>query len=241
MQFIDSHIHLQDYKSNNAPQIAAEMQQFGFIGAICPSTSDADWKNVLHLAKQYPDFVIPALGFHPWYISLAEAKWPDKLKNMLQQNPDCLIGECGLDKLKNPELESQKTVFATHVELASELSRPIIIHAVKADEWLQDFWNQLKNVKFVIHSFSGSVELLKQTLKKGGYISFSPAIIRKNNFAELAKYVPTPSLMLESDGPYQGEPKNILQLAEKIAKYKNIKIEELTQQVLKNTQEFIYV
>ena len=47
--------------------------------------------------------------------------------------------------------------------------------------------------------------------------------------------------MLESDGPYQGEPENIRHLAEKIANYKNIKIEELTQQILKNTQEFINV
>lgn len=241
MQFIDSHIHLQDYKLNNAPQFVADMKQKGFIGAICPSTSEADWKKVLHLAKQYPDFVIPALGVHPWYISSAEAKWPDKLKNVLQLNSDCLIGECGLDKLKNSELEPQKTVFATHVELARELSRPIIIHTVKADEWLHDFWDRLKNIKFVIHSFSGSIELLKQTLKKGGYISFSPAIVRKNNFAELAKYVPMASLMLESDGPYQGEPENIFKLADKIAKYKNIKIEELAQQVLKNTQEFINV
>ena len=147
MQFIDSHIHLQDYKLNNAPQFVAGMKQKGFIGAICPSTSDADWEKILHLAKQYPDFVISALGVHPWYISLAESKWPDKLKNVLQQNPDCLIGECGLDKLKNPELEPQKNVFAIHIELASELSRPIIIHAVKADEWLQDFWNRLKNIK----------------------------------------------------------------------------------------------
>ena len=47
MKFIDSHIHLQDYKSNNAPQFVADMKQKGFIQAICPATSDKDWKNVL--------------------------------------------------------------------------------------------------------------------------------------------------------------------------------------------------
>ena len=241
MQYIDSHLHLQDYKLNNALQFINQMHQFSLLGAICPATSEDNWEDVVRLAHQYPDFIVPAIGIHPWYINQASASWDVGLKDLLLRNPKCLVGECGLDRLKNSNPETQKQIFATHIDISTELKRPMIIHAVKSGEWLQDFWSKLKEAKFVLHSFSGSIELLKLALKNGGYISFSPATICKKDFYKLAQYVPTNRLMFESDGPYQGSPFDIANLAKAIAKCKNIDIIALSEQVLNNTREFINV
>lgn len=241
MQYIDSHLHLQDYKLNNAPQFIAQMRHSSVLGAICPATDESNWEKVIGLACQYPDFVVPALGLHPWYINQASATWNIKLEKILRQNPKCLIGECGLDRLKNTNPEPQKQIFATHIDIAIMLNRSLIVHAVKSDEWLQDFWSKLKDVKFVLHSFSGSVELLKQALNYGAYISFSPTITRKKIFSKIAQYVPTNRLMLESDGPYQGSTFDIANLTKIVAECKNIDIIELYEQVLNNTKEFINV
>ena len=52
MQFIDSHIHLQDYKANNAPHFVADMQGFGLEALICPSICEDDWDKVIEFAKK---------------------------------------------------------------------------------------------------------------------------------------------------------------------------------------------
>ncbi len=233
MQFIDTHIHLQDLKSGFAP---ADFAPLGIMRCICVSTGPEDWEAVALLAERFPDFVVPAFGLHPWQAAAAKADWPARLENFLRCFSRALIGECGLDRLKNPEQEKQKEAFALQIALAEKYRRPLLIHAVKAQDWLEGFWSKLPP-KFVFHSYAGRPELLKKILSAGGFVSFSPSIRKIKNPQETVKAVPAERLLLESDAPYQGRPEDLRALLGFLAQCRGEDEEALAAQIYKNGKE----
>ena len=62
MQFIDTHIHLQDYKQKCATDIIEEMSKFGVQKLLCVSATEEDWEKVAILAQNNPQKIIPAFG-----------------------------------------------------------------------------------------------------------------------------------------------------------------------------------
>lgn len=245
MQFIDTHIHLQDFKSNCATDIINQAQKSGVKKLICVSSVAADWAKVAEMAKEYAPFVVPAFGLHPWYVEEKEDYWAQKLEEYLQVFPKALIGECGLDKLKNPNFEKQAEVFAKQIDLAKKYSRPLIIHAVKADEWLNEFWKKLPE-SFVFHSFTSSAEFAQKIIKYGGFIGFNFSLLRSKNKEKLLKFLPADKILLETDGPYQGPAKgeevlpNLLpKILAEIAAIRGEDKEVLARRIYQNSEEFI--
>ena len=243
---MDSHIHLQDYPKNIAPEMVKKAINLGFKKFVCVGTTLKDWKKVADIFAQYPDFIVPAFGVHPWYVQSVEQNWQQTLEEYLQKFPHALVGEIGLDNLK-PEIELQKQYFSAQIAVAQKYNRPIIIHAVKAFHLFEDLWKTLPK-KFVFHSFSSSVEQLQKIVSLGGYISFNQSVLKKSNFADIIKAAPENKILLESDGPYQalnkGElstPLYIPELLEKIALIKNCSKEELAETIYNNSREFINV
>lgn len=237
MQFTDSHLHLQDYNTNNALQIIAELRSMGFVKFVCVSSKPADWPQIAALATTYPEMIIPAFGLHPWYIDEAPTDWLKTLKEYLLKFPTAQVGECGLDRLKAPTEDGQKDIFIQQIELAEELNRPLNIHSLKADGWLTDFLPQMPDL-FMVHSFGGSVEFLHTLLKAGAFISLSASILKRKNATEIIKAVPQSKLLLESDGPYLSSYTDIPLLAQKIAEIKEVKYEDLVSAVYHNFEEF---
>lgn len=247
MKFIDTHLHLQDYKTRFATDIISESLAAGITKFVCAATGSFDWDKVARFARQYPNTVIPAFGLHPWYVSEANADWPQWLGEFLQRFPHALIGECGLDGFKNPDDEPQNSIFYQHIRLAQQFKRPLIIHAVKAQEWLENYWDLLPD-KFVFHSYNGKREVLKRIIKAGGYVSFSASILNNKDAAELVNMVPADKILLETDGPYQGPDKNsevmplyLPELARQLAVFRGEKLEDFAARVLANSEEFIHV
>lgn len=247
MQFIDTHLHLQDYKTGFATDIVKAAQQAGVNKLVCAATGLFDWDKVARYAKQYPETIIPAFGLHPWYLQEAKADWQPRLREFLARFPNALIGECGLDGIKNPDDEPQNSIFYQQILLAKELKRPLIIHAVKAQEWLENYWEILP-AKFVFHSYNGKREILKKIIKAGGYVSFSASILRNPDRQELANLIPADKLLLETDGPYQGPDKNIEvtpafipRLAAEVAAWRGEDLQSFATRVYHNSLEFIHV
>ncbi|MBE6445047.1 MAG: TatD family deoxyribonuclease [Alphaproteobacteria bacterium] len=238
MQFIDSHIHLQDYNAKDTPQVIAQAKDMGFYKLICPAIKQTDWQRILDLSAEYSDMIIPALGLHPWYLSEVPDNWEADISQILKSHPQVLIGECGIDRMKNPDINLQKAIFSIHLDLAREFKRGIIIHSVKADYLIEDFRQSLKDTKFVIHSFSGSLEFLQRVISFGGYISFSPSIFRRSNSADLIKSVPLTRVLLESDGPFQGGLNDVMNLYRKFSELRNLNIDDFGKQLAVNFEEF---
>jgi len=246
MKFIDTHIHLQDYKSSSAPQIIASAQECGVCGFVCVSAVEKDWDKVLNLAAEN-EKIVPALGLHPWHVRSASSGWRGQLEALLRQNPRAQVGETGLDRLKDSERRFQADAFQAHIELAEKYNRVLLVHAVKAAEWLPQFWPLLKKTRFVFHSFSGAKELIKPVVDNGGYISFSQSILKMKNAAEIVRSVPRERLLLETDGPYQSLEKGsesspcfLPELAAQAAAYRHEDAEDLAEAVYQNSRGLFY-
>ena len=246
MKFTDTHIHLQDYNEEKLKTIINAARQAGVKRMICCGTAPANWKKVSDLAQSYPDEIVPAFGLHPWHIGETAADWEEQLEYWLRQYPEALIGECGLDGIKDKQPEPQCSVFQKHIELAEKYRRPLIIHAVRCWGMMEKFWNILPE-KFVFHSFNASTEILKKIIKCGGYVSFSFSILKNKERQKVISTVPAEKILTETDGPYQAEEKGIINLPERLpglieilAGDRGNSPEEFARQLEQNVKEFIY-
>lgn len=245
MKFIDTHIHLQDYKQKCATDIIALAKASGAEKLVCAAIVEEDWKAIASLSEKNSGFVVPAFGLHPWHLGRANKDWEQRLESILSRFPAALVGETGLDRVRFREKEPQFQTFQTHVALAKKYCRPLLIHAVKASEWLEGCWNSLPQ-KFVMHSFNGRLELMQKALNAGGFISFSASIFANTDKERIISSVPADRILVETDGPYQAaekgvesEPDSILEQIKKIARIRGEEPVKQAEQILKNSLEFI--
>jgi TatD DNase family protein len=203
----DSHNHLQsDRFGKPVAELVVEMRAAGITGCVVNATREADWEAVAELAREFPGFVFPAYGIHPWYADTAEEGWEERLRRRLEEEPLATIGECGLDGwVGSPSLDVQMPVFMKQVEIAAEMGRVMTVHCLKAWEPLfeamdcAEAWPE----KFLMHSFGGSIEVAERLLKKGAWFSFSGYFLqeRKRKVLEVFRQLPADRILLETDAP----------------------------------------
>lgn len=244
MHFLDSHIHLQDYKTQEVKNVVNNAAKNNVTLFINASAHPSDWETVQNLSEQYTQ-IIPAYGIHPWHINDITENWENKLENLLQKNPQAIVGECGIDRLKNPDTNRQIQILQKHIELANQYNRPLIIHSVKADREFDELFSQLPKCS-IFHSFTGSAEWGRQIQNNGFFIGLNFSILRKKNAAEILRGISLNRVLLETDGPYQnnikGEetlPQNLPLLAEKIAELSEVPLTEFLEILTHNQQEFL--
>lgn len=165
------------------------------------------------------------------------------------------IGEIGLDYHWNQEnKEEQKQAFIKQIELANKLNLPIVIHTREA---IFDTLEILKkeicpNKKGIFHCCPLNLDLIKEGLKLGFYISFAGPITFKNskNAEEAIKTVPLDRILIETDSPYlapepvrgtRNDSSNVIYMAEKIAKVKQIPIEEVAKSTYENAKHIFQI
>lgn len=240
MQFMDTHIHLQDFKATNATNIINEGAKLAIDSFICASIIEDDWALIADLYEQYPHNIIPAFGLHPWYTNEAKRGWEERLSVFLQKYPTALLGEVGLDRHYDKNTEPQNSFFATQLRLSQTFARPLLIHAVHCNDWFEQYWDKLPP-KFVFHSYNGRKEFLQRIIAHDGYVSFSPSILKNRDKVEVIKTVPANRLLLETDAPYQGEIIDIPNLCKEIASVRGVDVSALSAQIYQNSKEFINV
>ena len=239
MHFIDTHIHLQDFTAFEPKTLMQKLLENQIDKCICVSSQPEDWPKVSSWADNFSAAVVPAFAVHPWYTHNLPTNWADNLENLLKTYPHALIGECGFDTLKNQDISAQQQVFDIHINLAHTYRRTLLIHAVKAQSLLEHYWQKLPQ-KFVIHSFNGSLELLKQIVKAGGYAAFNPKIFKNKQSVAILQYIPDDRILLESDAPYQSSFENLARLCEKIGEIRNKSLEEMSSLIYANSMEIMH-
>lgn len=242
--YIDSHIHLQDYKTQDIKNVVTNALKNGVRRFINSSAHPQDWEKVTELSDIYSE-VIPAFGVHPWHIADAPDNWAKILENMLQKYTAAYVGECGIDRLKNPNTELQAEILLRHAELAHKYNRPLIIHSVKADNEMSRLFFALPR-RTIFHSFTGSAQWGQQIQKHNFFIGLNFSILRKSNAAEILRSLNLRQILLETDGPYQNLerntetlPQNLPVLAQKIADLLSIPLEKFTNILVENQNEFL--
>lgn len=141
-------------------------------------------------------------GIHPWFLNEENHKLLMEFIKDVAGKADLLaIGEAGFDKLRGPSFELQRKVFEEQVRLSMDMTKPVVIHCVKAWDELFSSHKYLKpRLPWLVHGFRGKKELADQLLKRGMYISpwFDFAI--RPESAELLRSLPLNRIFLETDG-----------------------------------------
>lgn len=131
------------------------------------------------------------------------------------------VGECGIDHHWNPSGEDgrcesdfdeqtyrgERELFEAHLELARELSLPVIVHS---RDGFEDTMDCLKNVGYdngIIHCYSYGIDEARAFLDRGWYIAFGGAITYNKKakleaVKELLRFVPADRFLCETDAPY---------------------------------------
>lgn len=204
MQLADSHCHLQDERI--APEIQGFLDRAASAGIrmfVCCGSAEADWDAVAAMSAR--PGVIACYGLHPWYIRERTPAWREALAARLRSDPRAAVGEIGLDHaIPDRDEADQMRVFVEQLHLAAELGRPASIHCRKA--WgaiLPALQGSRPPAGFVIHSYSGSRELIGPLAGLGGFFSFSGTVTwsRNRRAHEAAVAVPADRLLIETDSP----------------------------------------
>ncbi|MDF1752181.1 MAG: TatD family hydrolase [Verrucomicrobiales bacterium] len=201
---IDAHCHLQDESfGDDFEAIFSESLSRGIQSFVVNGTSENDWEKVADLAREHPE-IKPSFGLHPWYVSERSPEWRAQLEELLIEFPKAGVGEIGLDRwIKNHDIEEQLPVFEAQWKLAHSLDRPLSVHCLKAWGHLVESLNHLPEHRFLLHSYSGSEELVPVFSGKGAYFSISGYFLKAAKAEKLKVFstVPTDRLLLETDSP----------------------------------------
>ena len=151
------------------------------------------------------------------------------------QEANCLaVGECGLDKRIEISMELQQMVFEKQLLLAQKYQKPVVIHCVAAFQELIAIKKKLNiSVPMLIHGFSKNVQVAKQLLDNGFYISFGKYLLLNPELEAVFKIVPDNRFFLETDTVEEG----IEAVYELAAKYKGISVSEIQEKVNTNFNE----
>lgn len=246
----DSHAHYDSeaFDEDRDSLLIKLHNKCGVCAIVNPAENLRSSQECIKLAETY-EFVYAAVGFHPNYAEMWHDEDIEQYRSMLVHPKVVAIGEIGLDYYYTTEFkELQCRAFRLQLELARDSGLPVIIHDREAHG---DMYKILREYKpnGVMHCFSGSVELARETLNYGMYIGLGGAVTFKNAVTpiEVARYVPLDRLVLETDAPYMiptpCRPKKgrgrcdssmIRATAEKIAEVRNMDVEELLEATVEN-------
>lgn len=173
-----------------------------------------------------------SVGAHPWFLN------DDNFDRLLLKVRDfsthlnvAAIGETGFDKLKGPSIDLQLKAFEKHVEIAEELSKPLIIHCVRAWPEIIEAKQRLKpTTPWIIHGFKGKQELALQLTDKGFYLSAWVEWAIRPVSSETLNAMPLNRFFLETDGfDIDIEP-----VYKVVASYLKIPVDQLKERIYKN-------
>ena len=214
MKFFDSHSHYYDERfaeeyPGGAPALLDGLFDSTVSGIINVATSPKNCLLAIEQAKKYKN-MYTALGIHPTdatYLSLRPEDAVDAVRKLIldKQNKCVAVGEIGLDyHYPDTDKKLQLEYFDMQLSLARELSLPVSIHDRDSHADVLEMLKRYPDVRGVLHSFSGSVEMARELIRLGYMISFSGVLTFTNarRSREVAQILPHECVMIETDCPY---------------------------------------
>jgi TatD DNase family protein len=236
---IDTHCHLEmgHYDEDRTETIKRALEA-GVGRMLTVATNMADGEKVLKIASEHKQ-VFCALGIHPHDSPEAGTENLAELARRLAQPKALALGEIGLDFFKNyAPRDVQIRAFQLQLELADELDMPIIIHDRDAHEETVGILREQGKAPYrgVFHCFAGDVDIARQVLDLGFYLSFTGAITFKKETRshEVLRMAPRDRVMIETDAPFltptpyrgkRNEPAYVRFVAEKLAELWGIPVD----------------
>jgi TatD DNase family protein len=241
--YVDSHCHLDDESFDaDRPAVIARARAAGVRGFVLAGVDPSTWSRQRTLAGEEPGIVWSA-GLHP----MRAATYSDaESRAALDSLASCFVGphaaravgEIGLDARFVPRdsVARQLLAFREQLALARRLDVPVLLHVLGRGTHLRVLETMRRDGAprrgGIVHSYSGSAELVPEYLALGLSIGFSASVCRAtaDRTRRAAAAVPIERLLIETDSPDlpppgrepRNEPLALLDVAEALAKIREV-------------------
>lgn len=243
---VDTHAHLDELQSLNTALLKARAA--GLIAVIAMGTNHQGNQKTLEISRQFPGFIFPAMGLHPWELGNLEPAQLDYAIGSIEANLNNIaaIGEIGLDYdkrvIKVASKERQKEVLKRLLTIAMKHKKPASIHSRYAWKDCLDLVKESGIDKAVFHWFTGFSSVLREILETGYYISATPAAEYHEEHRRAIKETPLEKLLLETDCPvfygresrYRSQPSDVLKSLRAVAAIKGANEAIIAEQTTQN-------
>ncbi len=245
---IDSHIHLHQYDVDELETSVPTWKEAGIEKVVAVSMNWQSSIQTLTLHERFPDFVLPAIGYHPEQ-SLPTEEELDKLTTLIKENAQKVvaIGEVGLPYYEKSSNKQYEDLLEYFVKLSVHLDLPIVLHAVHDTAERALYLLKKHEVKKAhFHWLKAPEEVVKEIVEAGYYISVTPEVCYRKRDERLVEIVPLEQLLVETDGPwsYDGPFQNvettpllIEEICKVLANKKGKEVEEIMIQTSQNAKK----
>ena len=264
MPFIDSHAHLLDpaFDEDRTTLLERVLPAAQVVCSVEIACAPDEWQPALDLAQKYPQQVPVVLGVHPEYARRFTPQQEPVLRRLLQDTAVVAVGEVGLDYtcLDVAAQEEQHALFSQMILVADQVGLPLVLHVRRQGEdyasyddtfaLLQQYWKQhtARPYSGVLHCFCARYEEAKKALDRGMLLGINGCFTYKKNeyIRQAVKKVGADKIILETDCPYlspqgkrgtRNDPSNLPLLAQWVADYLQMPVEELEQRTFEQTKK----
>ena len=227
---------------DNLSEVINRSKETGITKLLTICTTFDSFENIKAIVKKDP-MIFGTYGIHPHETVSNKVDKQTIIKSVNENEKIIGIGETGLDFFYNhSDRDSQINSFKAHIEASIELNKPIIIHSRDAENETFEILNSYKNknLKILMHCFTGSLEFSKNLLTLDAFFSASGIITFKNSteLQNTFKTIPLEKLLIETDSPFlapipmrgkKNEPSFIKYTLEKLSSLKETTIEEMSE------------
>ncbi|MCR5775083.1 MAG: TatD family hydrolase [Lachnospiraceae bacterium] len=208
----ETHAHYDDaaFSEDRDELLSKSLKQAGVARVMNVAADTRSVDSTDRLSKEY-ESVYAALGIHPSEIQDLTENDILHIKDLILGNKKVrAIGEIGFDyHYDDPDKAAQEKWFIRQIELAGELSLPIIVHSRDAAEdtmrVISNIYSETgSRINGVIHCFSYSKEEAVKYTDLGFFIGVGGVVTYKNGkkLKEVVEKIPLDRIVTETDSPY---------------------------------------
>lgn len=241
----DTHAHYDDeaFDGDREALIAQLFSEKGVCGIVNQGTTVETSRTSVELAHSF-EGMYAAVAIHPECVDEKSIDELEIIRSLAADEKVVAIGETGLDYYYEKPRDLQKEVFRRQIQLAKELSLPVVIHDREAHGDTMEILRELKP-QGILHCFSGSVESAGEIVKMGMYIGVGGVVTFRNarKTVEVVEAIPLESIVLETDCPYlapvpfrgkRNDSSMIQFVAQRIAEIKGVTAQEVLRITCEN-------
>ncbi|HBU69621.1 MAG TPA: hypothetical protein DEE98_04470 [Elusimicrobia bacterium] len=247
----DTHCHLLDSRFDSDRADALTRARAAGVSAIIEvACMPGQWEKAVEFCRAN-GFMRCVLGIHPQDAKLANEKNLADLKHLAAAPEVTGIGETGFDfYYENSPRETQKKVFISHINIAREINKPLVVHCRDAYKELIDTLKSsgANNCRGVIHCFSGDLNDALALLDMGFYLGIDGPVTYPKAAAlkDIVRQISLDRIVVETDSPYlppqkfrgqRNEPAYLEHIIREIASLRDIPFELAAAVVSRNASK----
>jgi TatD DNase family protein len=201
---VDTHCHL--YLLDEGAEVVLARAGAAGVGHLVDVGVDLETSRRAAASAARFVNVSASAGVHPNEAESLTPETLEALRGLLADERVVAVGETGLDYYRDytpPPV--QRAAFATHVRLARELDKALVVHCRDAfDDVLAMLDGEGAPERVVLHCFSGDAAMAERALAGGHHVSFAGTVTFKNapKLREACAVVPLDRMVLETDSPF---------------------------------------